>query len=1102
MFPSKFLLPQQLWRLILPTLVLLQGLSLLNAQTVTATILGTVTDPSGAAVSPATVTVNNEATGRSNSAVTDDAGGYLFPLLPIAGSYSLTVEANGFRKFLQRGIVLRVNENVRVDAVLSIGAVSDTVEVVGAPPQIDTRNSVLGTVIESKTIVEIPLNGRNPIQLASLVAGVTFINAPSVFTWRGGSTLSVNGSRANTNEFLVDGGRYAGGYQNNGLNLPSPDALQEFKLITNTFAAEYGRNAGSVFNTVVKSGNNALHGALWEFLRNDKLNARNFFLNQPGQKVAKLRQNQFGFTAGGPAIKNRLFWFGSYQGLRIGQESLRDSFLPTASERAGFFTTPIRDPTTGQPIPPDAQGRYFISPSRFDPITLKITSQFLPLPQADGRLTVLGQQPVRTNQYVAKADANISSKNSMSFTLLLDRTARTDPFPFNNSVVGYQTLVAGNNSGLATLTDTHVFSPGLLNQARVSYHRLREPQGCSNPQQSLRTLGSRSFIDDPRIPDRNPSFNVAGRFALASGLCGIYEDSASRQASDNMTWIRGRHTLKFGADLEKLSTAIIAFCCGSEGAYTFNGQITGNAAADFLVGRPNLYTRASAGGQVVLHWKFGGFFQDDWKISPRLTLNLGLRYFLQTPDKTDGVIGPKGDGKDGKAAFRPGQQSTIYPGAPRGLVYVGDAGIPRGIAETDRKDWQPRVGLAWDPRGNGRTAVRMAYGIFHESTIPDLSGQNNQNQPFILFNTLNAPPGGVVNTELGFPNPIPYRAYETPNPAFILPADVVSLNAYYKQPMIQAWSANIQQQVTSNFMVDLAYTGKAASRLQQSVQVNPAVYVPGVDAAGNPRSTLANVNARRIYAPVFGRIREAQSIGRSNFHSLQASTRFASKHGLMFTTAYTWSKSLDTISAFGVGGNLAQDPFDNLRGNRGRSDFDRAHVFALSYVYEVPDLLRGRGGSAARFITGGWELSGITRLSSGAPYSIMAGVNNSLNGENRDRADVAGNPWGVSGSRPRGERILAWFNTSAFSVNRTGFVGNSARNMMRGPAQLNSDLSISKNFPVSERFGRFQFRSEFYNVFNQVRFNNPNNVATSPAFGRITSALDPRLIQLSLKYLF
>lgn len=1074
----------------------------LDAQTVTATILGTVADPSGAAISGATVTVTNESTGRSTTALSDEAGGYLFPLLPIAGTYEVSVEAVGFRRFLQRGIVLRVNENVRVDAQLTLGGVSESVEVTGAPPQIDTRNSTLGTVIESKTIVEIPLNGRNPIQLASLVAGVTFVSAPAVFTWRGGSTLSVNGSRTNTNEFLVDGGRYAGGYQNNGLNMPSPDALQEFKLITNTFSAEYGRNAGSVFNAVVKSGTNAFHGSLWEFLRNDKLNARNFFLNQPGQKVAKLRQNQFGFTVGGPAIRNRLFWFGSYQGLRIGQESIRTSFLPTAAEREGYFTTPLKDPETGQPILPDAQGRYYISPTRFDPITAKITSQYLPLPLADGRLTLLGQQPVRSNQYVAKADANLTQKNSMSFSMLLDRTGRTDPFPFNNAVVGYQTLVASNNSTLVSVTDTHIFSPTMLSQSRISYHRLREPQGCSNPQQSLRTLGSLSFIDDPRIPDLNPSFNIAGRFQLSSGLCGIFEDSISRQASQNFTWIRGRHTVKFGADLEKLSTAIIAYCCGTEGSYQFNGQITGNAMADYLVGRPNQYTRASGGGQIVLHWKFGGFIQDDWKISRRLTLNLGLRYFLQTPDKTDGVYGPKGDGRDGKAVFRLGQQSTIYPGAPRGLVYVGDEGIPRGMVEPDRRDWQPRIGLAWDVRGDGRTSVRVAYGIFHESTIPDLSGQNNQNQPFILFNTLNAPPGGVVNTERGFPNPIPYRAYETSNPTFILPADVVSLNAYYRQPLIQSWSFNVQQQVSSNFMVDVAYTGKVASRLQQSVQVNPAVYIPGNDANGQPNSTLANVNNRRIYAPVFGRIREAQSIGRSNFHSLQASTRYALNRGLTFTTAYTWSKSIDTISSFGVGGNLAQDPFDNLAGNRGLSDFDRAHVLAASYVYEVPDVLKGRGGKVAHHITGGWEVSGITRLSSGAPYSIMAGVNNSLNGENRDRADVVGDPWSLSNDRSRGERVLRWFNTGAFAVNQIGFVGNSGRNLMRGPAQLNSDVSIAKNFDIGERYGRLQFRSEFYNILNQVRFNNPVNVVTSPAFGQITSALDPRLIQFSLKYLF
>ena len=1086
MSARKTLTVPSLWMMIL--LLLWPAVS--PGQITTATISGRITDASGSPVPQCNVVATNEATGIVHSATTTEDGQYLLPLLPIAGSYSIEAERKDFQRFVQKNIVLRVNENVRVDVTLKVGETSQTVEVSATPAQIETRETSLGEVIEQRRMVELPLNGRNPIQLASLVAGVTQITAPTVYTWRGGSYLSVSGSRVNENDYLLDGVHYNGAYNNNGLNLPSPDALQEFRLITNTFSAEYGRNAGSVFNTVTKSGTNQLHGSLWEFLRNDKLNARNFFLNQPGSKVAKLRQNQYGFAVGGPAIKNRLFLFGSYQGLRIRQEALRNTTPPTAAERAGFFSTPINDPTTGLAIAPDAQGRYFINPNRFDPVTVKVMNQFMPVPGAGGLLQQLGSNPINGNQFLLKTDGIITSKNVLNFSFFLDRVWRNDPF-FNSQFLNYAPLVATNRSKVFTVTDTHTFQPNLLSQLRLSYHGLPEKFDCAN-QTSLRDFGSTSFVPDGEA--NNPSFNVSGRFSMGtSGLCGLFESTQSRQGSETLTWIKGSHSFKMGADINRVRSIIYAWYL-NEGSFTFNGQITGNPVADFLMGKAAQYQRQTFSGQDVVAWEAAGFFQDDWKISSRLTVNLGMRYQIQTPYVTNGPI------KDGKAVFRPGQQSTIYPGAPAGLVFPGDTGVPRGLNRTDRNNWEPRVGLAWDPFGKGKSSVRMSYGVFHDLLIPDATAQGASNQPFVYREIFNAPSGGVSDPYRGFPNPWPYRAYESKNPPFITPVFVSSTVANLRNPVIQSWTLDLQHQVTGTFMVEGAYVGKVANGLQQTNQSNPARYIPGNGPDGRPLSTAANVDSRRIYAPLFGSVRDVMSTGKSSFHALELTARKRLGHGLSFTTVYTWSKALDTVSTYSVGGAFPQDPFCTTGCEKGRADFDIPHVFAGSWVYEIPT---SATGGWQKMLTGGWELSGITRLTSGLPFNVNSGINNSLNGELKDRADQIGDPYAIDNGRSRNDRILKWFNTAAFAINPVGRVGNSARNVVRGPAQLNTDLSAMKNFPISERLGRVQFRAEFFNALNQVRLANPGNVVSSGAnFGRITSAGDPRLIQFGLKYMF
>ena len=1061
------------------------------AQVTSATVLGTVTDPSNAPISNAAVTVTNVSTGISYAATTGSNGEYLVPLLSITGNYTVTVEASGFEKFLRTGVVLQLNQNVRVDASLKIGAITATVEVSGLPSLVDTQSSSLGDVVEQRRVTELPLNGRNPIQLASLVAGVTTINAPAFMTNRGGSTLSVNGARMNENDFLVDGAHYEGAVFNAGLNLPNPDALQEFNLITNTFSAEYGRNAGSIFNAVPKSGTNQVHGSAWDFLRNRDLNAYNWFLNYPGAKKSDLKQNQFGFTLGGPAIRNKWFWFGSYQGLRILEDLPPTSVItPNAQERAGFFTTPLKDPTTGAPITPNAQGLYFIDPSRFDPVTTSVMKAVLPLPGPDGFLHQVGAQTVTNNQVVLKSDFNLTFRNVLSGSFVLDHTATNSPF-FNSGVLGWGGASTPTHTMVVTVHDTHTFRPNLLNQLRLSYFKTQDTISPLDPQKSLDQWGDISYIPYPNAKPQNPDFQVAGAFNLVTvGVLDFKENTFNRQGADIVTWIHGPHSFKGGFEIDSVLSHVNASFL-TNGNMTFNGFLTGSAIADFLVGRPVNYSRDSPGASDQHSWEYSGFFQDDWRAFRRLTLNLGLRYSVQTPWVLRGNF---------IATFRPGQQSTRYATAPTGLVYPGDKGIPDGLYPADKNNFEPRVGFAWDPRGDGKTAIRMSYGIFHDliNTI-GAADQAGANQPFNYGESFFAPPGGTSNTYLGFPNPWPYQAYLSSNPTITLPTAVSSTAANMHNPFIQEWTVDVQHQLTTAFLAEAAYVGKNSVGLYENLEANPAVYIPGIDpATGMPYSTQANVDSRRIYAPIFTGIRQVSASGRSHFNALELTGKYRTEHGLSFTAAYTYSRAIDTSSSFANGSeSFYPDPFCQ-RCNIGPSDFDLTHVFRASWVYELPSPTRN---NLLRQVGGGWEFSGLTSLQSGPRYSIANGTSSSLNGIGQDRADLIGSP-NLPSNRPRDVKLKEWFNRAAFTTAAIGTAGNSMRNLMVGPAYFDTDFAVLKNFPIGERLGRLQFRAEFYNLLNNTNFGVPVNNLASGAFGEVTSAGDPRIIQFSLKYSF
>lgn len=1083
----------------------------LYGQANTGTILGTVTDPTGAAVATAKVTAVSEATGFARGATTGGDGAFLIPLVPIGDRYKITVEVVGFKQFAQTGIGVLLNQNVRVDAQLELGQVSDIVEVVGSVPLVDTHSSVRGEVIETMRITELPLNGRNPLQLASLITGVTAISTRTTLDAgnRSGNYVSVNGSRLNETDYQLNGVRFAGSYTNSGLNYPNPDALQEFKLITNPNSAEFGNWSGAVFTAVTRSGTNELHGTLFEFLRNDKLNARNFFAS----RVPTLRQNQFGASAGGRIIRNRAFWFASYQGLRIRNEILASSFPLTGAERQGLITsaTPVVDPATSQPFSRDAAGRYVIPTNRFNPVSQTLLERFVPPAPADGLLITTGSRAVDVGQLTGKIDFNISNRDQLSVSGLYDKTRPNNPF-FVGPYPAYGQVKEEQLVHVLSLSETHTFTPNIINEFRFGLsgqEELRTPQNQVTPEELNIANWNYNYLQN--VPFQAPTVSVAGRFGIGNSGGRWREGGQNFQFTDMLSLQKGRHSMKAGVDLYHREHHLDANIADT-GLFTFAGNVSGNPTADFLLGRMTSLLRI----RYLNHpgykaWTKGFFFQDDWKLHPRFTLNFGVRYELLYPfeeyrAENEQQIGWNIHGglpvSGGATYVSPNLQSTVLPQTPPGLLFPGDKtpdfpnGIPRGLAKLDKKQIQPRIGFAWDPFGNGRTSIRASFGLFSNANFVDLPAQVSQNLPFLVLQSSFMPSGDLSNPYAGllvYP-PITSQNFLS-DPNFFrpfLPAAGYGWSPDYQMPRIMNMTFNVQRQFGRNLMLEVGYAGKLSRHLSITRDLNTATYIPGA-------SSIGNTDSRRRLAPgVFQKINMQESAGNANFHSFQTSLRYQFANGLTFLSSYTWSHSIDNWSTIGVQCACFQDPH-NTSLDRASSDFDRRHVYRLSAIYQLP-LFGNSNSGVLRAIGGGWEIAGILNALSGPPINILTGNDASLTAGGADRPNLIGDPYFESG-RSRGDKVAQYLSRSAFAVNQPGQFGSLGRNAVTGPGAFTTDLALYKNFAFTESM-RLQFRTEFFNAFNQTQLGVPVTTAISPAFMRITSAGDPRLIQFGLKFQF
>jgi hypothetical protein len=1080
---------------------------------VTATVTGFVTDPSGAYVPGASVTIVNTETGFTRSAETFSDGAYTFPGLPI-GTYELTVTKAGFRTYKRSGLTLDVSQVLGVNVELQLGDISQAVEVTAQATLLQTETSSQGQVVEQRRLADLPLDGRNPIALVSLVAGATVVNAPAILEgYRSGSWASVNGSRIINNVFLFDGDNYRGVYANTGLNYPNPDALQEFKVITHNYSAEFGRNSGSVFNAVTKAGTNEFHGSAWEFLRNEHLDARNFFSYNktdlsgqeiPGTARAKDQRNQFGFTAGLPIIKDKLFIFGSYQGFRIKQE-WEWPFLHTATplERQGNFSEsedPIIDPDTGEPF----EGNIIPEESIYrgpNGSPIEWLNKYAPLPTyaAPGetvkRYTTLKEgSPRSVNQVLVRMDWQISSKQTLMGRWFRDRSDVT--YPLNFGIPGYSTFDLIVPSQVGGLTHTYSISPTLLNQAHFGITHGFFDNGFAKDSKALEVTPASMGINMPAMRPYSPSLWINNQ-DIGGWANAEVESGLTHQYGDTLTWIRGKHTFKFGAEL-LIDTYHNRSFAYTNGSYDFDGSFTGNGLADFLIGRTSFV--GHNGGYFVdaQSKQYYMFVQDDWKVSPTLTLNLGFRYELMGPivDNTSDSPFP-----NQQATYKHGAQSTEFPTAPVGLVYPGDSGIAPGLYPMPKGNLEPRVGFAWSPGGTGKWAIRGGFGLFADAPFFDKMGQVHPNQPFLLVTRAYSPPGGIADPYGQLPggNPWPFT-FDPQNVSYVYPVNIQGISLDYQDARVAHWNFSIQRSFGSDWLFDVSYVASAGRHLLQGFEANPAAYIPGTDAEGNPLSTPDNVDSRRITAPgILGSVMLGGPVARSSFHSFQSTVEKRMSHGLSLLSSYTWSHAIDTSSTSDFGWHSNQNQFNYIGGEKGNSGWDRRHVYSLSFIYDLPK--SPTGSWAMRNIVGGWEVAGIFSTSTGGPFTVWSDADNNLDGFWTDRPNQVGDPLAVDRSS-KDAMILHWFNPGAYVENRIGEPGNVGRNTLFEPGSWNVDFSLLREFPISEKYGRFQFRSEFFNLFNNVNLGCVNTGLSSDRFGGLSCAGSPRLVQFGLKYLW
>ena len=1168
---AKRFFAQRSWVL---AVLMFASVASIHAQQTTGSIVGTVTDQSSAVVNTATVKATNVDTGFTRSAPTNGYGQYRIDYLPI-GKYTVELAAAGFRRFVQENLVLNVDQTLTVDIALSVGTATETITVSSAPPVINTSDAVLGRTVEGSEIIGLPLVNRNAYSEISLTPGVMANNnsptsnpsgSPNFTVGLPSADVQINGSIDGGNPevaFYLDGGNNITGMRNYGNPAPNPDALQEFRVETSAFGAQYGQFSAAVITVITKSGTNKWHGGLFEFNRNTDFNS------YPWGATTKLpyHRNQFGGNIGGPIKHDKAFFFFSYGGLRQTVGSLlTGAIVPTAAERLGDFTGDtfiVNAPGTktqvvGTNSSPNCtvakancipQALLDTTIANFDNVSNKFGSS-IPLPNGaakpasgGGAYTGTYSTPTTSNEYLGKYDQVIGDKDHLTVTFFFVRNV-SGPNGGGTGPIPWTINQSAANQWNTNISDVHTFSSSTANQfwltfTRAAGGRVNLPQfGPST--QTLATYGSNFLIQGPNAL---PNFGPSGAFTAGTTNAGPFTGSNNYELRDMVSLTKGKHSLSLGGEfaLDKTMFWADLLNFGTISFATSAPTSTGNVFSDWVTGQASSFEQDTPYTTLLSYWHYAGFVQDNYRMTSRFTANLGIRWDIDTPPV---------ESLNRTASFSPGVQSTVTPIAPKGLLFPGDPGVGRGIISTKFHHLAPRVGFAWDPFGDGKTAFRGAAGIFYGTTSGNEWNQPGNGAPFAIRQTF-GPLNSITNiysTPGDFPSTAPGGGifpytYSPSAPKFFPSASVESIDKNAQYPYIYQFNASVQRQLPAQISLTVAYVGTLSHNVPTMIDGN---YAPYSTKFGTPSTSATSVANRRQFDPCVGPCPSGPAgintgtMGQNiylitnqhaNYNALQVSAKKQLSHGFTISGFYVWSHALQSSNESAIGQMTAQN-FGYLGGaftgtnntlgalggglaeEKGPMDANRSSNAVISAIWNI-DYFHGSSMFLKQALNG-WQIAPVVYLTSGAPFTITTGSNKNLDSSNANRPNAV--PGVIPGLDPHRCRVCAtnsvlsaWFNTAAFTSNGPGLPGgigpggadgNVSRDSLIGPGFRDIDLGIFRNINFEHGIV-FQFRAEATNAFNMVSLANPTANLSSGNNGKITAATGTqRVIQLGGRLTF